>query len=440
MSDALKAILAAQGMVAKTTTGTNVKKDGTATLAVLPTARTRTALDTLANNTAQSLADLRLDMRALVTDLFAWSGKPRFNKPLMHKVNALVSDPKRYQHNVELIAYAVAVSRMLDADRLVRVLDTKVETVYAPARYTLQFAQKLEKVFGKYQPQRQEQLVISLWEIAHEGRWWDIHTPVDAGNGEVTLDNDAILENFLDNSLAYSKAYARVLNKVGPNAEIVEKLRNYTLELAKGVPVDPDVAVFSSYLSWLPTSIRPESPVAAVLQTYIELSELIEYEAPKAPESFDKMFPNVQLYSGEQFPYHESVMRLEGNHGHLRVEVIRSAGALEENRNFMGNCTGSYLTRLLQGTTFILRIFDREGNVYNAAASGTEGQVWRLGEINSRHNRGNVPATVRELAATMVGNLPRVQLNTEYAKIQELNERVKAATGTAKRKKYRYTV
>lgn len=436
MSDALKAILAAQGMVAKTSPNSQAQGGS---LGVLPTAKTRAALDILANNTAQSLAELRLDIRAFTTDLFAWSGLPRFNKPLMHKVNALINDPVRYQHNIELIAYAVAASRMLDADRLVRVLDTTVETVYAPARYTLQLAQKLEKAFGQYQPQRQETLIISLWKTAHEGRWWDIHT-TDDGQGDVAMTNEELVEKFLENSLAYSKAYAKALSNTGPNQQIVEKLQHYTHELVRGVPVDPDVAVFSGYLKWVPTQIRPESPVSAVLQTYLELCELIQYEPPKAPEGFEKMFPNVQLYSGEMFPYHDSITQLEGQHGNLRVEVIRTAGALEENRQFMGNCTGSYLQRLLKGTTFILRIHDHAGNVYNAAASGSEGGQWRLGEVNSRHNRGQVPNNVREFAATAVGNLPRVQLNSEYAKIQELNERVKAATNGSKKRKYRFTV
>lgn len=437
MSDALSAILTAQSLVG----GGSANKAGATKNAtpVLPTAQTRKALDLLANNTSKTFVALRLDMKAFVTDLFAWSGKPRFSKPLMHKVNQLVNDAPNYQHNIELIAYAVAASRMLDADRLTRVLDTKAETAYAPARYTIQLAQKLEKVFGQYQPQRQEQLIIDLWKVAHEGRWWEIHAVVEEGNEAVNLNRDELVEKFVDESLVYSKANAKALNRVGPHEEIVKKLQTYTKELAKGNPVNPDIAVYSSRLTWLPTEIRPESPVSAVLQTYIELVELIDYEAPKAPETFAKLFPNVQLYSGEQFPYHSSVARLEGQHGNMRVELIKTAGALEENRNYMGNCTGGYLQRLLKGTTFILRIHDRQGNVYNAAASGQEGQAWHLGEINSRHNRGNVPAQVRELAANMIQALPRVALDEDYAKVQELNERVKAATGDRKRK-YRYTV
>lgn len=440
MSDALKAILAAQGMVTKGVPAAATKPaDAGEKQAILPTAKTRIALDVLANNTASSLAELRLDIRAFTNDLFAWSGLPRFSKPLMHKINALINDRARYQQNIELIAYAVAASRMLDADRLTRLLDTTVDTAYAPARYTLQLAHKLERTFEGYQPQRQEKLLISLWELSHKGRWWDIHAPQERV-GRVDKTADEILAGFLDESLVYDRSNAIAVNKLGPKEEIVEKLHSYTRELQKGVAVNPDVAVYSSHLTWLPTAIRPESPVAAVVTTYLELRDLIDYNPPKAPEDFGKMYPNVQLYSGERFPYHPSILAAQGNHGRLRVEVIRTAGALEENRNYMGNCTGGYLQRLLKGTTFLLRIYDAQNNVYNAAASGSEGGRWTLGEINSRHNRGNVPADVRNLAATIVGNLPRVQLDPEYARIQELNEQIRQATEGQRKTRYRYKV
>ena len=128
----LDAILSAQSFVKPQPTKTTADTGQPAT-GVLPTAKTRTALELLGTNTAETLADLRLDMRALTTDLFGWSGQPKVTKPLMHKINSMVNDRKNYQQNVELIGFAVAASRMLEPDRIVQLLDAKAKTVFYPA-------------------------------------------------------------------------------------------------------------------------------------------------------------------------------------------------------------------------------------------------------------------------------------------------------------------
>lgn len=432
---ALNAIKAAQNIVNQskpTDEKTGQKPVG------LPTARTRTALEMLTRHTATTFAEQRLDIKALTNDLFAWSGKPRATKMVMRKIQQMLADEINYQKNVELIGYAVAASRMLEADRLVRLLDAKADGVYLPTWYTLQFAQKIEKVFGRYAPERQERLLISLWELAHKDRWWQVHTPAEEVDRNIPVDADvqeATLEKFEKANPNYSAKFAYQLNSIGPNEKIVAKLKDYRNDMARGRDVYPDIAVISSKLTWLPFAIRPESPVVSMLSTLMELAEAIDYTFPKQPNTFADVFPALQLYAGKMFPYHSSVLAVDGQKfagGKGRAELIRTSGALHENKEYMGNCTDTYETRLLAGTTFLLRVH-YEDEIYNAAITANNvGEAWRQGEINSRFNRGNVPQIVQAFITDVVSKLPRARISEEKSLIDEQNDKVKKATGRRK--------
>ena len=429
-----------------------IKKDAPATATktapvVMPTPKTRTALETLIRNDAVSLAGLRLDIRAFTTDLFGWSGKPRVTKPLMRKIGELLTDEVNYQKNIELISFAVAASRMLEPDRIVRLLSIPpADNVFSPARYTLQFAQKLEKVFGHYPDERKEHLLASLWEVAHKGRWWDVHLPKEVFAPEDVEENQdfvTVRDNFVAGELPYTRHNAGLLNMVGADDQILDAVAQFTDEFARGNYVDPDIAVFSSYLTWLPTNVRPESPVAPLLGTLVELAELIEYHWPKDATTFAEIFPQTQLYASHAFPFHMDILSIPNRYkaptGH-RVELIRSAGELAENATFMGNCTNTYRERLMKGTTFILRITDKDGNVYNAAAEAPNvGEQFHVREINSRFNRGNVPAIVREWFENLTRQLGRAKVAEDFEKIEEMNRRIREADGGAKRK-YKVTL
>lgn len=395
---------------------------------VLPTAKTRSALDLLTNSSLDYLLSNEVNLRELAQNLFNWSETPKATKNVMRELNVALQTPEKYAHAIELTAYIVALVPLLEPDRLARLFNAikEVDTCYAPARYTLQLSSKLSQLLNKYPEDRREKLAYSLWVEAHQGRWWDLtagetNQPVAPAVNEVEVEeisDEDFIKLFMERNLVWSTHIAAQARKIAYDVRIVETLDGYNNDLLDGKHVDPDLAVIASNISWLEPLQRPESPIGHFVDTLLNLVNQLDYVLPEKPKTFSEMFPNIRMYGGATFPFPNSILSQNGRvlNNSIRLELVSNATALADNRTEMGNCTYSYKGRMEKGEYVLFRVHSG-GHVYNGSLilTGNE-RRWRLGELNSRFNRGNVPANVRATFEEFIRTLPPVAVDNEILK------------------------
>lgn len=425
---------------------------------MLPSARVRAALERLVQyGTVEELDRHSPDMKALAADLFDWSPDQKSTKATKSVAKALgtlllardANGVSRYPHAVEMVSFAAAAAPLLEPDRLLRLLASaeNVETAFAPQRYTMQLASALKTVFGRYPDQRREQLLISLWQQSHAGRWWDITSGIVtvrtglarrrrdpdeeaqerreaaeaqlrtllAGEAENTAEGrDLLVSAMLEGQVPFSDTAARLVGDLPETPELRAKLVGFAEIMNGGESVDPDIAVLASHIGWLRPAERPETPVTWLVKTLIRVitpdpeTGVVALESlPDKPKEFRELFPQVSL-SGFPFPnaiqslHHK---RLDGVQGEpVVIELVHNAAELAENRDYMGNCTWSYKAQMEAGTYALLKLW-RGDSCYNAALL-YNGGGWRPGEINSRFNAGGVPDDIRAATATLAARLP----------------------------------
>lgn len=396
---------------------------------------TRAVLDLLVASDPAKLLAGELNLRHMTQSLFDWHGTKRSTKPLLHAFHNALQVPGRYDHAVELTAFLSALSPMLEPDRLARLyaLVNEVETVYSPVRYTVSLSNKLQSVLGQYQPQRIEQLAATLWIDSHSGRWWDMTDGVTdeaVGDGEQPADRAAArreaqradvdpIEQLLEiGRTAWSPKAAAAFAALPYDERVHAAFKKYVKRANGGDDVDPDMSVLAAAVAWLPILDRPESPIAPLIHTLRNVRETLAevlgddmqhlYSVPDKPKSFRALFPDVRLY-GDQilFPYHREVLATDGRiKDGVTFDLITTVGELQENREYMGNCTWSYKARMEKGTHAIYRLH-HDGAIYNASMSADGGR-WKVGEVNARFNGRDghtVPASVRKAFDTFVRTL-----------------------------------
>jgi hypothetical protein len=374
----------------------------------------RAVLDVLVASNPEKLLSGELNLRHMTESLFDWHGTKRSTKPLLHAFHNALQVPGRYDHAVELTAFLSALSPLLDADRLARLyaLTTQVETVYAPVRYTVSLSNKLQSVLGSYQPQRIEQLASTLWVDAHAGRWWDMTDGVapdpDAeAPDEQDADEDPVKQLIENGRTTWSERAARAFANLPYDERVHERVREYVQKANKGIDVDVDLSVLAAGIGWLPILDRPESPIGPLINTLRQIREALgeAYTCPAKPKRFRDLFPDVRIYGDRMtFPHHPEVQATHGlTRRGVRLELVRTAAELQENRAYMGNCTWSYKNRMDKGTYALYRVH-YDGHIYNAAMTAAAG-TWRVGEVNSRFNRGNVPAIVHQTFRDLVRSM-----------------------------------
>jgi hypothetical protein len=420
-------------------TGPSTTRGG---IALLPTAAARVALDFVSGcGTAAGLEQQRPNLKKLLKDPMDWAGRVKATKTVTKAVGAVMtgsdsSGASTYPQAVEMLSFLAIVAPVLEPDRLARIAALAADTpnAYQPCKYVVGPATQLRRVLKSYMrandkngDQRVEDLVASLWQAAHDGRWWNgtagvheerrgrrrgpaveeisdeerdamraqLQTLLQGGRKPtVKLVADAI-----DNKmLSFSRDAADMLSKLEIPSDTD---RNRLRKLLKHP--DPDVAVMLSYIPGLLPDDRPPSPVPALLAALVlSLGEDEDnWELPEKPVEWSELYPAA---SRVQFPIPAKLKdwhgrRLPGIAG-ADIELMLSPDALQRNATFMGNCTFSYNPRCLHGTAVIGRI-SWDGNHYNFAVNG-QGEQWALGEVNSRFNHGQVPEPLRQALGRFV--------------------------------------
>lgn len=399
------------------------------TSAVLPTARTRGAIDKLSQTNPKELAEGNVPLKPLLQDLFNWDGQNHVNKPLIRAFNEAVNTPGKYPHVVELTGFLAALAPLLEADQIARMysLVNEVNTAFAPSKYTIQLSNRLKAVFSDFSKERIERLASSLWESSHQGRWWNLaagipvamepETPPEASSPDAVF--RSIVSNFdhsmkieeglafdgIPPTLVWNRQNQESFARIKPSQAVALLAERFVEATEDEKAVNPDIAVFLSSLPWLAPYQRPESPINGLMGTLMEMMDNTteDYRRPKKPRTFVELFPGLKYYEGATTPYpappEMSNLHIEG----ATIRFIQDQTQLASNASFMGNCTMTYKDRLARGEAVMLYI-EKGNRQYNCAI--TNPTSWRIQEINSRHNAGNVDKGLRDAITTFVKNLP----------------------------------
>ena len=400
---------------------------------VLPTAKSRKALDMLINSNPEELKDLSL--RNFLQDLFNWDGNNHVNKPLIRVFQEAISHPNKYPQAVEFTGYMAALSPLLEADQIARMyhLVEETETAFAPTAYTINFHSNLKRSFAGLSSTRVEKIGESLWKESHKGRWWNMTAGIDniqenQGNIAPSVLTKSLIEyskkgnegNHMENIIWSPENQAKFQKYVSTrlNKDLAVLSEAFRTDLMKGEAVTPDIAIFLSAIPWLAPNQRPESPINSLLRNLVAIREDDDsFRMPKKPNTIKDLFPNLDFSTlGKfDFPFDPNVIRFSqtaemfkkaaGNE-EKKFNLITGKTALAQNARHMGNCTLSYERNMEQGKYALFYIKDGE-NEYNAAIQ-LRGDKWTVGEINSRFNRGGVPQNFRTAFNQAINNLPPV--------------------------------
>ena len=168
--------------------------------------------------------------------------------------------------------------------------------------------------------------------------------------------------------------------------------------------------------------------VAIIAQRDTEFSGVIW---PARPKSFFELPARAALPWDISPTTNALIGRKIRNDGKvLTLRRLESKHALDQNANYMGNCTAGYAKSISRGDAVILALDDESGKpVYNVElrrGTGTVraplGQVldhtkpWYLGQVNSRFNDGIVPPWVnRQLEILVDGLIQNIERETAAA-------------------------
>ncbi len=422
----LRALRLVSGMDATTTTRTSAAVS-------LPTARAVKAVDYLASaGSADVLRSRENNLKVILRDALDWDN-PKFTRSTKAVAKAIgmlllgsgQDGHSTYQTGVELVGYLTVIAPLLEPDRLARVAAHAAETTNAagPIRYHLGTHSQLKMILAPYKDDRVEHLVISLWDAAHDGQWWEHTTGVrSAGRRRRNLPPEQVevvreqLERVLGGArvpTADLLAEAIAVRELSFSQDAIAAMRRtpepdhagyqrFTSALRDSD--DNDHRVLAAYLPWLSVTDRPESPipqmVAVLLTACGGASDFDAGEMPERPADWGDLYPAA---SRQPFPFPEGVLALHGARmpglPGADAMLMKNADQLRKNANYMGNCTFSYRARCEQGSCAIGR-FTHRGVDYNFSVVSHAGR-WSLGEINSRFNRGRVPQDVRASAAQL---------------------------------------
>lgn len=400
--------------------GRDIKVEEKHNQSVIPTAQTRSALEKLIRSSPEKLLSEEVNLRELLQDLFNWSGVNKVNKALIREFNAAVNTEGRYAHTVELTGFLVAIAPLLEPDRIARLYAASrdVQNVYAPAKYTLQLSTLLKKIFKGLSQERIERLAYSLWVSTHNGNWW--HLTLGPQKDEILdlindppLSTEQAVQLLEDESLPWSLDAAEALKTSERSSKLADLIKEHNRIANLGEATSVDLPLLSSYMNWLEIYERPESPILGLLMVLQPIMEDEQYIAPKKAREFVEMFPPIDSQRIISFPLPRvfaeiSRMNLPKN---ADTYLILDAQQLASNAQYMGNCTMSFRPQMERGDYALYKI-DYGNTSYNAGLCRRNNR-WVLGEVNSRHNRYNVPQELKNALFSYVERLNRSDLSLQ---------------------------
>lgn len=388
------------------------------------------------------------DFKKLMVSVMGWH-QPKFTyatKAFVKTAAAGLRD--KYSVAVEAISYVSAVSPELDPDRCITLLKHCLETnnAYAPNTYLLQFNSVIHPVLSHYKSADVRlRLATTAWDIAHTGRWWDRMRQDD--DAQVVGGVQDVRKGVLDGTVHLSDEAIEWAKNTAPDVELVVGVGKVRDEQRHGGMCGPDHAVVVSYIPWLRPSDRMETPLLPIYRaawTCMDPGnwpEGLAAEIPDKPKDIAALVPEKARQAVFQFLADPELVAafMRALPDGYTASVIRTSEELEENRNYMGNCTGGLAHSMKEGKIVLFRI-EGNGNTFNAAYyQRADRGDWRCQEINSRHNRGGVPRAL-QASYTRVGGINVGRDFLEAIRRRERAEEARGNIGVALNKALRYQV
>lgn len=431
-SGPLAAIRAANALVARSgrltaTTGAPIAAAQAGSL--LPTAAARAAIDALVDaGTVDRVREDHANFKRLLQGALDWHG-PKFThstKAVARAVGAVaqgsVAGVSSYPQAVELVSFLAVASPLLEPDRLARIAEHASSTpfAYGPTLYQLGPAGQLRQLLSCYTESRREQLLKSLWDAIHDGRWFD-HTIGRQGHqtrhrSRVSAEERAAINRQLESlmrergipelDLLTKAMVARTLSYSADMVALVKRIpepttggRRTFLDVLHRSD-DEDHRLLAARIPWLLPGERPESPAATMIALLLTVrggpADFDPDQMPKDPDSWEDLYPAA---SQAPFPYPELFKKIQGTRmpglpGN-DIRFMLNADRLKQNGDHMGNCTFSYRQQCEQGTCVIGHC-TYEGVEFNYELGYTADRGWVRRQVNSRFNGGNVPNAVTD--------------------------------------------
>ena len=398
---------------------------------LLPTAGARRFIDMLSDSgSTEAALELFPNIKEPLRDVLNWSN-PKFSKATKAVARAVGElfhgtdehGRSTFPQAVELVGFLSMIAPLLEPDRLVRVAEHAAGTsgAFGPTLYPIGPSGQLKLLLSGYSEQRREELLISLWDASHSGRWWD-HTVYDGAPAKavkrrrkidpeeqqaITRQIEALITNegVTTVSLITRAINARTLSFSNDAADLMARVTDPSvpdrLEFMRALSGtdDEDHRVLVSHLPFLRPNERPESPTSVMIAMLLTArggpAEFDFANMPKDPSEWSELYPKASLIP---FPFPEVFRKIHGQRmpglPGSDIIIIKNADQLKANGEYMGNCTFSYLRYCETGERVIGRT-SHGGVDYNfALLRGADG-TYTAGELNSRFNDGGVPNDVR---------------------------------------------
>lgn len=415
---------------------------------VLTSAASTDVIDELARyGTVDALdADVAAQKMVLpvrLRQLFDWNGKAA-NKPTVRQAAAALIAERGdglslYPMAVEGLSYAAACAPYLQPDQLAELVEhtTAGAYAYAPVTSVAALSRDLATALGHYPQKRQFTLMLSLWDAAHDvdrPRWWDhcsgrgrregrrrrrdfeeraAELQAEAGITDAGYDHP--LQALMAGDAPLSPVLTADLRAVRLAGE-APALAAAFAEWAALEHDDADASVLAAMVADLPPRSRPANPIPRMVEALIlaytgEQGRLLTDQMPEKPSSWDKLFPRASVAG---YPVPPRIREYDGRRvdppagvadDAFVVELCRNDNELQDNRDYMGNCTYLYAADCRAGTRVIGKIHHGR-ETYNFAWRHTGGNRWSLQEINGYQNeRGRVPGWVAQWATDEANRL-----------------------------------
>lgn len=307
-------------------------------------------------------------------------------------------DHAAYSSGIELLSYATACVPLLTAEQMCELIEScmPTRTTYAPIGYTLTLGARLRRFVGSYPARRRMLLLVDLWEMAHDGRWWAYTATLDHSKRTTrerreTIDgwndvrqhgrpsSEGITNGFEENLIRWSTRMAQYVADTEFSGSqiraIAASLRKYDT---------PDMRVLASNIAGLPIVDKPANPVPTILAT---LEKVLGKEGfgemlPARPRSFDELFPAVSTepyaIPSEIEAFEQAAFGLDG----AEIVLIRNDQELRHNIELIGNSVFAWAESLAVGEAALMIVSYGE-NRYQLRLMHSPRNGWSLERLKA---------------------------------------------------------
>lgn len=291
---------------------------------------------------------------------------------------------ENFDLGIEALVTAATFFNYVDestVEKFFKEIDSENPCVWKPSSNQIIPFILFSEIFEEVSESKKLNILLSLWEAMHNGRWWDSMTGVNYGGGDLKFVNiDSDKENLEEDTedirdLTANSFYEAFIKERIVLSESTKNLAaNHNVKKSQFSKIhrmvntqfnDQDTLVVSSYLK-IPSLYKPESPLVEMCRTLHERINSIDDEGWKNAKKWEDLFPPSSI---AQFNVSENVLKYnETTLDGVFFQAVLSEAALITNKKQLGNCTYGRLNKLKTGESTLWRLV-YNNKIYNAQAS-----------------------------------------------------------------------